>query len=117
MAQAQATSWEAIPTEEVYPGITRQVIQGTQQTLVRYVYQPGSVFPQHHHPQEQITAILSGRIEFEVAGQRQVFGPGEIAVIPGGVPHGAQVVGDEVVETLNSLSPRRDEAPGPGQSS
>lgn len=113
--QARALRWDTIPTEEVYPGITRQVVQGTQQTLVRYVYQPGSVFPEHHHPQEQITAILSGWIEFDVAGQRQIFGPGEVALIPGGIPHGARVVGDAVVETLNNLSPRREEGPGPGR--
>ncbi|ACZ40594.1 cupin domain-containing protein [Sphaerobacter thermophilus] len=116
MTDVRAVAWDDIPDEEVYPGITRQVIHGERQTLVRYVYQPGSVFPQHHHPQEQVTAVLSGRIEFDVAGTRRVFGPGEVAVIPGDVPHGAQVVGDEVVETLNALSPRRDESPGPDRS-
>ena len=106
-------NWDQIPVEEVYAGITRQVIQGERQTLVRYVYQPKSIFPQHQHPQEQITAVLSGKIEFDVAGQRLVLGAGDVAVIPGDTPHGARVVGDVVVETLNNLSPRRDAGPGP----
>ena len=109
----EKVSWEELPAETVYPGITRQVVQGERQTLVRYVYQPGSVFPEHAHPQEQVTAVLSGEIEFEVGGQRRRLGTGEVAVILGGTPHGARVIGEQVVETLNSLSPRRDEAPGP----
>lgn len=110
---AKTFQWAQIPADEVYPGITRQAIHGERQTLIRYVYQPGSIFPEHAHPQEQITTILSGAIEFEVAGERRVYGPGDVGIIPGNIPHGARVVGGETVETLNSLSPRRDAAPGP----
>jgi len=96
-----------VESEEVHPGIVRQVLDGERQTLVRYVYRPGAVFPAHAHPEEQITAVISGRITFTVAGETVTLGPGEAAVIPPGTPHGATVVGDDAVETLNSLSPRR----------
>jgi quercetin dioxygenase-like cupin family protein len=105
------TAWTTLPTEEVLPGVIRQTVQGERQTLVRYWYAPGAVFPVHTHPEEQITAVLSGRIRFEVAGNVREFGAGEVVVIPGGVPHGAVVVGDEPVETLNALSPRRAVGP------
>ena len=108
-------NWNEIQPEEVYPGITRQIVQGERQTLVRYVYQPGSVFPRHQHPQEQITAVLCGEIEFDVNGRVAKLGPGDVAIIPGDTPHGARVTGDDVVETLNNMSPRRDQAPGPEQ--
>lgn len=111
---AKHVNWAEVETEEVYPGITRQVVHGERQTMVRYVYAPGSTFPEHQHPQEQITAVLSGQIEFVIAGQRQTFGPGDLGVIPGDTPHSARVIGDETVETLNSLSPRRDQSPGQG---
>lgn len=114
MAERSNTmNWNEIPIEQVYTGITRQVVQGERQTLVRYIYQPGSVFPTHQHPQEQITAVLTGEIEFDVAGAIARLGPGDIAIIPGNTPHGARVTGVKVVETLNNLSPRRDQAPGP----
>lgn len=109
---ASSVNWSEIEPEEVYPGITRQVIHGDRQTMVRYVYAPGSVFPEHQHPQEQITTVLTGRIEFDIAGQHAVFGPGDTGVIPGDTPHGARVIGEETVETINSLSPRRDQSPG-----
>lgn len=104
-------NWDDVPLETVLPGITRAIVHGARQSLVRYRYEPGAVFPEHSHPQEQVTAVLSGRIAFEISGERRVLGPGDVAVIPGGVPHGAEVVGSEVVDTLNALSPRRDDAP------
>ena len=113
--RSQAVNWNDILGEEVYPGIARQTVQGERQTLVRYVYQPGSVFPVHQHPQEQITAVLSGQIEFTVAGETAILGKGDVAIIPGDTPHGARVTGSQVVETLNNMSPRREQAPGPGQ--
>ncbi len=113
--RSKAVNWNEIPSEEVYPGITRQTVQGERQTLVRYVYQPGSVFPVHQHPQEQITAVLSGAIEFTVAGETATLGTGDVAIIPGDTPHGARVTGNDIVETLNNMSPRRDQAPAPEQ--
>jgi unsaturated pyranuronate lyase len=108
---AEATAWESIVAYEVLPGITRQVIHGEQQTMVRYVYAPGSVFPVHAHLEEQITVVVSGRIAFIFDGNERELGPGGVAVIPANVPHGAHVVGDETVETFNSLSPRRVSSP------
>jgi quercetin dioxygenase-like cupin family protein len=110
-------SWTSVPASEPLPGVTRQVIQGERQTLVRYCYAPGVVFPVHQHPQEQITAVLRGRLTFRLEAaeggpeQEIALGPGCVLVIPGDQRHGAAVVGGEDVETLNMLSPRRDDNP------
>jgi quercetin dioxygenase-like cupin family protein len=104
-------AWKDVATERAGDGIERQTIHGARQTLVRYCYAPGSVFPSHAHPEEQMTVVLSGRITFTVGAKTVTLGPGEVATIPGGVPHGAAVTGDEPVETLNTLSPRRVHAP------
>jgi quercetin dioxygenase-like cupin family protein len=102
------TDWSSVPAVDVMPGVTRQTVDGANQTLVRYVYAPGAVFPIHQHPQEQITVVLSGTIAFSINGEPAMLSVGEIAVIPANVPHGAHVIGDDVVETLNMLSPKRD---------
>jgi len=104
-------SWDDVVPEIVSPGIERRTVHGTRQTLVRYRYAPGTVFPSHSHPEEQITVVLTGTITFEIAGERYPLGPGQVAVIPGGVAHGAAVAGNEAVDTLNTLSPRREAAP------
>ena len=48
--------------------------------MVRYVYQPGAVFPVHHHPEEQVTVVISGQIEFTVAGETVMLTAGKAAV-------------------------------------
>jgi quercetin dioxygenase-like cupin family protein len=99
--------WARVDESRPYPGIGKQVLTSQGATLVRYTYQPGSVFPVHEHPDEQITVVHSGEIEFEVGNQRLTLRGGQVAIIPAGVPHGARVVGDEVVVTDNYFASAR----------
>lgn len=111
MAGPSAFRWDELAPESALPGITRQVVHGERQSLVRYVYAPGAVFPVHAHPEEQVTVVVSGRIAFDIDGVRVELGAGQVAVIPPNVPHGAEVIGDETVESFNALSPRRTADP------
>lgn len=113
----RSLAWDDLVPDEPVPGVQRQIMDGTHQTVIRYVYAPGAIFPVHAHPQEQITVVVRGQIRFDVAGQRVDLGPGKVAVIPGGVAHGAAVIGTEEVETINALSPRRGDHPGESRSS
>ena len=97
-------SWDEIPAEEVFTGIFRQAIVTTSSTVVRYVYHPGCLFPVHSHPEEQITVVHSGEIEFTVDGAVVVLKEGQVAVIPGGTPHGARVTTGDVVVTDNFIA-------------
>jgi len=106
--------WKSVPVEHPLEGVARQTIHGASQTLIRYLYRPGSVFPIHQHPEEQITIVLSGSIDFTVAGESLTLSAGECALIPANIPHGAVVTGSEVVETLNTMSPPRTVAPRVG---
>ncbi len=107
LSPLMAVSWDAIAVNELLPGVQSQTIHGEHQTVVRYRYASGSIFPIHAHPQEQITIVLDGNIAFLLDGRRVELGPGQVILIPGGTPHGAQVVGREPVETINTLTPRR----------
>lgn len=104
-------NWARLPEEIPRPGVIRQPVHGTNQTLVRYRYAPGAIFPVHAHPEEQVTIVLRGRLAIEVAGTEVIAEPGDVMIIPGGVAHGASVVGDEEVETLNFFVPRRETGP------
>lgn len=97
-------SWSDVTSEEVFPGIHRQAVVTESATIVRYIYEPGCTFPTHSHPEEQVTIVHSGKIEFTVGEQVVELEAGQVAVIPGGTPHGARVTGTEVVVTDNYIA-------------
>jgi len=108
--QSRVMRWRDLPAELVSPGISRQRVDTGQVTVVRYTYAPGSIFPAHSHPEEQTIIVLSGEIEFDVAANPVPVGAGGVLIIPPEMVHGARVLGDLAVETLNVLSPRRTKA-------
>lgn len=101
---ARVVNWDAIEAIEVFPGVIRQALTTATSTVVRYTYHPGCVFPVHQHPEEQVTIVHTGEIEFEVAGEPVMLRAGQIAVIPGGIPHGARVTASETVVTDNYIA-------------
>jgi hypothetical protein len=50
----------------------------------------------HIHPlQEESFAVIEGTMRFSMGRERIVAGPGEVVVVPAGVPHDFANVGDE----------------------
>lgn len=81
-------SFVDLPVDEPYPGIERRVVDADGGTVSRYVFRPGARFPQHVHPQEQITLVEAGEVELNVAGERSLLRAGDWSVLPGEVEHG-----------------------------
>lgn len=71
--------------------------------VARYVYEPGTVFPDHQHGVDKIDAVVSGRFRLVVRGHMKVLGPGEWIEIPSGAVHNAAVMGDEPVVGLDAV--------------
>jgi quercetin dioxygenase-like cupin family protein len=109
--ELQYTSWDKIPVETMNPLLTRQFVTGEQGMLARIVLKKGCVVPRHSHPNEQITYITEGALKFllgdEDALVERVVQPGEILVIPGGMPHSAEALEDTVDFDLFA-PPRQD---------
>jgi quercetin dioxygenase-like cupin family protein len=96
------------PFTEVRPGITGATVHIPQLTAILYRYEPGTSWEDHQHPQDQITTVIEGAIDFVVDGQSVSLTAGGLATIPGGIPHSATVPASGAV-TLNVLT-RRDAA-------
>ncbi|OFW42862.1 MAG: hypothetical protein A3J29_02465 [Acidobacteria bacterium RIFCSPLOWO2_12_FULL_67_14b] len=71
--------------------------------IAKYVYEPGTVFPDHTHGVDKIDAVVSGRFRLVVGGHLAVLGPGDWVAIPRGSVHSAAVVGDDPVVTLDAV--------------
>ena len=68
------------------------------QALVSFA--PGSSFPNHRHPGEEIIYVTQGTIEYEVAGKPVTVKAGEALFIPYGVAHAARNPGDQPAAEL-----------------
>lgn len=101
--------WTEREFSEVRPGILGSTVHTPQLTATLYRYAAGTSWEEHEHPQDQITTVIEGSIEFVVAGQRVRLRVGQTALLPGGVRHAAEVPATGAV-TLNVLT-RRDQPP------
>ena len=71
--------------------------------VARYIYSPGTVFPDHKHGVDKIDAVVAGRFRLIIGGHVVVLRPGEWVNVPAGVIHSAAVVGDEPVISLDAI--------------
>jgi quercetin dioxygenase-like cupin family protein len=103
LAQALALNWDDQEFTEVRPGIFGATINTAQLTVTIYRYEPGCAWETHQHAEDQITFIAEGGVvDFVVDGQPTPLGAGQLAVIPGNIPHSATIPDDgERVVSVN----------------
>ena len=68
----------------------------------------GSVLPEHKHPHEQITTIITGKMEMTVGRQTQLLQPGDVVTVPPNILHSAKVVGEEAI-AIDAWAPVRED--------
>jgi quercetin dioxygenase-like cupin family protein len=102
-----AVSWDDIPDEAVRPGIRRRGFGTDRVLLVMNECAPGMDLRPHVHDFDQIAMIVSGHANYQVGADRNSMGPGSIVLIPAGVEHYIEPVGDEVVKNLDIFAPAR----------
>lgn len=100
---------EGLNTTEVRAGVRRSVFSGEGATLAFTTLEPGHTARPHSHPHEQIVYVLAGELLFVVGDEEVVVRAGDMLVVPPGVEHWAETLGDEPALDLSVFSPRRDE--------
>jgi quercetin dioxygenase-like cupin family protein len=99
--------WSRIEREELNPAASRQVIHSERMTVARLSLKKGAVVPSHHHENEQLTMLESGRLLFQMGGDEITVEAGEVLQIPPNVPHGVVALEDSLAVDLFS-PPRED---------
>jgi quercetin dioxygenase-like cupin family protein len=74
----------------------RPAIRGEHVELGYYRYPPATRKPPHVHPEEQLVAVIKGRLGYRVAGETKILGPGEAVYIPANVEHDNWSLDEEV---------------------
>ena len=98
---------DQIPERELIPGFRARFVHGEHITVGQVRIQAGATLPQHAHPHEQITTVVTGRLEFTLGGETSVLKPGVVAMIPPNVPHSAKALTDCLV--VDAFYPVRED--------
>lgn len=95
-----------IQAENVSQGVERRIMAYDEELmLVEVKLEKGGVGAVHTHPHHQVDYLVSGKVEFELNGEKKMMNPGDSVLIPPNVPHGAYALEDSVL--LDIFSPAR----------
>jgi quercetin dioxygenase-like cupin family protein len=108
IASAQHLNWSTIPIERPAEGIERQMVVGQNLMICRFKFIPYLETPQHRHPHEQMSIVVSGRVRFFVEGEERICSPGDILQFPANCLHGATMM-DEAVVLIDVFTPLRED--------
>jgi quercetin dioxygenase-like cupin family protein len=99
---------DELPATEMLPGVLRREVHLSDVMLTFFEFEPDAVIPEHHHPHQQITFVISGTMEFDLDGEKQVLQAGDGALIPPNVPHSGVIVGGRC-KALDAWHPIRED--------
>jgi quercetin dioxygenase-like cupin family protein len=102
----QPLSWDPERDGPLSEAALRAKLEGLGYRCTRFDYTPGTFFARHAHDVDKMDAVLSGRFLLRMQGASVVLGPGDALAVPAGVPHSAEVVGEETVVSLDGVRPR-----------
>jgi quercetin dioxygenase-like cupin family protein len=76
-------------------------IPGREALQVRVDFPPGSSFPRHKHPGEEIVYVLKGSLEYRLEGRPPAtLKAGDVVFVPNGVVHSVKNVGKDEASEL-----------------
>lgn len=81
----------------------RRRLEAQGYAVSRYVYAPGTCFPEHTHEVDKKDAVLGGRFKISADSKEFVLEAGDVIEIPAGTLHTAEVVGGEAVVSLDAI--------------
>lgn len=100
--------WEDIEGENCAPGVCRRVLSFTDEVMcVENRFEKGAVGSLHSHPHTQITYVVSGAFEFEIAGEKKIVRAGDSMLKKDSVVHGCVCLEEGIL--LDIFSPMRED--------
>jgi mannose-6-phosphate isomerase-like protein (cupin superfamily) len=96
-------SWNAELDGELTENNMRRKLAEHGYSVTRYVYTPGTYFPDHTHTVDKIDAVMAGRFRMTMGDQSVVLEAGDCLYVPHGAVHSAEVLGGEPVVSLDAV--------------
>lgn len=102
-------TFEALPSERPFAGVTRRALTTSRMTISSYAFEPGAAFPLHSHAQEQWTLVERGSVEMTIGERSARMRAGEWSLVDPGVEHGI-TAGEDGARVLAIIAPPRASA-------
>lgn len=99
----QVERWDGKRDGEFSEKALRKKLESRGYQVSRYVYPPGTHFPDHTHEIDKIDAVVSGRFRMRMKGLDVILEAGDGLAVPRGTVHSAEVVGDDPVVSLDAV--------------
>ncbi len=99
---------EELPATEMLPGITRRLVYLPGVMLTFIDFEPGVVVPEHHHPHQQISWIVSGGMRFTLEGEERVLRAGDGVRVAPDMAHSAVIL-NEGCRAIDAFHPIRED--------
>lgn len=99
-------SRKSAKTSTPVPGITRLILAHSDKVmLTEHDLDEGAILPEHKHPHEQLTYLLSGELLFEMDKEHFTLFQGDSIAVPSDVVHKAVALKKSVA--LDIFAPAR----------
>ncbi|MGE4318793.1 MAG: cupin domain-containing protein [Deferribacterales bacterium] len=92
---------------EMLPGARARFIHSENMTMSLWRFEAGANLPEHSHPHEQMTKLISGQFELTVDGESKILTGSDVAVIPSHAVHKGRAITD--CEMLDVFYPVRED--------
>ncbi|MBN1659896.1 MAG: cupin domain-containing protein [Anaerolineae bacterium] len=103
--------YDAAAVSAVRAGVARRLGYGEKLMMTVIDFDDGpqdAPDPPHAHPHEQASYVAEGEILFFLDGQPERLGPGDLFLVPPGVPHSIQLLARHV-RLVDCFTPIRDD--------
>jgi len=93
--------------KEIVSGFHGKFAHAEKMTATFWRVEAGAELPEHAHPHEQISVVVSGKFEMTLDGETRQLEAGTIAVIPSNMKHGGRAI--TACEIVDTFSPVRED--------
>jgi quercetin dioxygenase-like cupin family protein len=97
-----------LPALQIWDDVVARRVQGERLTLAVVELAPNAIVPTHRHPNEQCGVVIEGEVQFRIAGEERVLGPGGTWRIVGDTPHDV-AAGPEGAVVIDVFAPARED--------
>ena len=102
----QVERWDTARDGALSEAALRAKLEKLGYSVSRYVYSPGTCFPDHTHNVDKMDAVVAGLFRITTPDGSADLGPGDAIQVPRGVVHSAGVIGHEPVVSLDAVKVR-----------